>query len=489
MNIDAKKSARQAEGAQKWRTSKKHGAIKNGSGVLNYVYGFGKTYGTINYIIKPVLLQDLLNQNVIIVVPSDAIKKQWRIEISKFITYECNIQIFSADELINAKEIHVCTLLVVDELHLFYSEEREKLINKTLIKFKYNVGLTATYEDSTGRHKKHNKLWHVIDKIDEAEGIKEGYISKFIEYNISVDFTQLEKLEYDQHTVAIGLHLPKFNNNLKFVILCLTGGEDKNGNFHKAIQWATSLAVSNGWKSSLDLSIDNNIQINNLWNPSKIIGYAKLLMDAIRLRKDIVYNAHNKISITTDIIEKFKELKTICFSQSTAFADKVALSINERMGSDYCVVYHSNVSSRPLKGDDGHWITYKSGNKEGQIKLFGKTTLKNIAIDAIKNGKAGAISSSSALDAGFNVESIRMSITTSGTANVIQQKQRRGRVVRIEKGYNDNVLIINVYIKDSVDENWLRKRQQKSSTIPYSIHSIEQIRIKNTKKINPFTIQ
>ena len=72
--------------------------------------------------------------------------------------------------------------------------------------------------------------------------------------------------------------------------------------------------------------------------------------------------------------------------------------------------------------------------------------------------------------------SIRLALTTSGTQNPTQYNQRRGRAVRVEDDNQDIiVLVINLYVKNTIDEKWLRVRQAKSNNVVYWVDSIDDI--------------
>lgn len=454
-NIDENKLARQLLGIEKWKENK-------GIGTLHYYTGVGKTYAAILAINK------MLNRNpalvIIGVVPGEDLKKQWDIDLDNHLeqkSFRSNVHIYVINTAVKTR--FKCNLLILDEIDAYYSDERIQWIKSC--QYQYILGLTATYEDHMNqRHLIMNTICPVIDKIDEEEALANNYISKFFEYNLSCELTKDEQSNYGHYSKIIGDNMNKFGkrNPLGLAGYCLAGNkkEDK-GNMVYCFMWAQKM----GWSRDLDLSIQKNRELNDLWSPNKIVGYARTLMDAIRERKDILYNAENKLKLTVEIINKYPRLKTICFSQSTIFADKLAKRINEDMfNTGKAVVYHSKLD------------TIKELNLKGKLVKIGAVRLKRRAVDAIKSGDARIISTASALDKGFNVKDIRLGITTSSTQNPTQHKQRGGRVKRIESYTEDiTVLIVNIYAKDTQDEAWLIKRQSKSRNKVYWIDEVSRI--------------
>src|SRR5690606_32438599 len=111
-----------------------------------------------------------------------------------------------------------------------------------------------------------------------------------------------------------------------------------DGRTYTAAQYVYGYAASKGWRNNLDTSDPTNKLIDNLWNPHKIFGYAQKLLNSIRNRKNLLYNSENKVTACLEIAQKFKGIKTIIFSESTAFADKVDFLLNE-IDPNFSVVY------------------------------------------------------------------------------------------------------------------------------------------------------
>lgn len=424
----------------------------------------GKTFTGCD-IMRKMLTRDT-SRTFIIVAPGPTVQSQWKEAIAKFIDEEHHkmIDVFTIHKVMEDFKngiIYNCSLLILDELHEYYSDERIKICFGSVINCTYCLGLTADYIDYI--HHRHNLIQGVLPVVDEItikEAEKEGFISKFFEYNLGVGLTPDEQKAYDIVTEKVTKNLSKLGKNgLEVANKILKGASKKEYSIVYAI------ASNNGWRRDLDLSNDNCRQINDMWAPAKIIGYASNSLVAIRERKTLIYNAVNKIKTAVEILTKFDTLKTICFSQTTLFADTLAQRVNQYyydldpQAKAVCVVYHSALKT-----------VITSDNKKK-----GKTVLKREAIEAIRSGEARVLSTASSLDKGYSVDDIEMALTTSGTQNPNQYNQRRGRSLRVVQGKDKIALIINVYVRGTIDERWLKKRQAKSTNVIYYVNNVDEI--------------
>ena len=131
-----------------------------------------------------------------------------------------------------------------------------------------------------------------------------------------------------------------------------------------------------------------------------------------------------------------------------------------------------------LLDQNGRYITYQSGIKKGQPKMFGAKTLKDMAIADIKSGKAKFMSAGSALDTGFDVRHMRIGITTSRNTSKNKQTQRGYRLTRIDPFQPDaECILVNIYFRMTQDEKWLNKAQEDSESTVYWIETVDEIEL------------
>lgn len=91
--------------------------------------------------------------------------------------------------------------------------------------------------------------------------------------------------------------------------------------------------------------------------------------------------------------------------------------------------------------------------KNGEPKRLGKTSLKKLAIEGIKNGTYKYLFTAQSLNEGLTIENIEQVITTGGSCNSNTHGQRvaRGKTYNYMNP-NKNCVIINLYIDDF--KNW-----------------------------------
>jgi superfamily II DNA or RNA helicase len=460
MKLEESKTKRQEEGGQKWRYNK-------GRGTYDWCPAMGKTYAALSNCNKMFIQHP--NIRIYVVTPSIAIQETvWKPNILKHcFNHKDNFTVLTINYIQENNLRLEGDLIILDEIHEYYSSDRLELVKN--FKSKFILGLTGTRKDNKNRYRLMEEIIPVIDIITEKEALDNGWISKFIEFNISTNLTEDERIKYEKTSELIRNLLAKFGRNgLDIANKCLSGGKDEFGNEYTAIQFCTGWALHNGWRNNLNLENETELKIHKMWNPKLIMGYARHLMTAIRDRKNILYNAENKLNKAIEVLKRFDKLKTICFAQSTFFADTLMYKINTEIESNICGVYHSKVKTELLPI-----------GKNGKMIKVGQTRLKRMTLEKFRNNEYRILSTASSLDRGLDINDIRLALICSATQNPTQQKQRGARAKRLEL-YDKNaiVLIVNLYVKNTQDEKWLRNRQKDTISTVFWVDSVNEITYK-----------
>jgi superfamily II DNA or RNA helicase len=156
----------------------------------------------------------------------------------------------------------------------------------------------------------------------------------------------------------------------------------------------------------------------------EVKGYAVNFMRAMGARKNVLYEAPEKIDVTCQLIEDFGDRNILTFAERTETANELY-----KRTSQYAVSYHSKM---------------KPHIRKAALKAFPKT--------------ANVLHTSRALDEGFNVEGVNMGIVLSGTSTKRQAVQRVGRTIRFVEG--KTAVFIELYIRSTQDRKWLEARQK-----------------------------
>jgi superfamily II DNA or RNA helicase len=461
MNLDISKRDRQQSGTLKWRNAR-------GIGTLNWPPRFGKTFGTIEFIINPHLRNNSDNL-VIILVPSDIINKQWIDNLKSYGENLDRVAVISANWAVNNLTDDKCSLIIVDEIQKFTTPDRKRLLDGTVIKHHYRLALTGTYPSGVDWIE---ELYPIVDHITEKEAIDNKWIAPFIEYNLLIPLPENDKARYHRFTNPISETLELFKDKHKLlprgneyllpdefslIQACHTGFKtiDLNG---KDI-WITydrlcnSLAYKMGWHTELNISTPENAELHKVWSPVAIHDRAKQFIDYIKRRNEILIDNPAKLHLIGEIISR-NMVSTICFNESTKFADAIADYINAKFDSNYrAVCYHSKINSRTvINPDTGDYFKYTTGDRKGLPKILGKDTIKRIVIDGARSGYYKFISTAKALDEGVDIPVIEQVICTAGTTNPITYQQRTARGKTIDFYNSDKVTkIINLVFDDFVD--------------------------------------
>jgi len=452
IQIDPRRLERQNEALDKWELS-------GYNGIADHYPGTGKTFLAMLAIER---MEKKYKATYVISVPNDIIYKQWiKLTESFPVNLKARILVKTKQQLINENIFYRDVgLFIIDEIHEYTTENASCLLDRSKIQHKAFLGLTGTTNHPNFRNVL--KYFPIFDTLSEYEAKSKGFIAEMIEYNLGLDLDPRQQTNYENMSNLINNLMPLFDNNLKKAEYIVYGGTNpRDGMKYQSGQWAMALAMQKGWSNKLDLNIPEHKEIDNKYNPSSFISNANLLLQVVNRRKLLLANADIKERTTIKLLKMFPNTKTIVFSESTKFADRIGLLANE--AGMPTSVFHSKL------------VSVKKPGKGGKLITYGKVRLKREAIDGLINGTIPRLSTTKSLDKGLNIPDLRFSIIASGTSSIDQETQRKARIGRKEATSDDPVLNVNLYIKNTQDEVWLRKRQEENNTVPIYVEKIEDI--------------
>lgn len=308
------------------------------------------------------------------------------------------------------KRTHQCDLLVLDEVHNYTSEVFGKIFE--LVNYKYILGLTATLDREDMRHYLIEEVAPVIDTIDLKEAVENGYVSKFLVLNLGLRMNETEEKEYKGIVDQYYKHFAVFNNRFNIAMKCLQNAQYRY-TYTKQLQG---------------------------WEEQEVLNKARAWNRAMRARMTLIYNSVTKQKAAQALIDMY-DVPTITFSQSVKFAVNL-----DKQTQPWSKSYHSKIPK------------YK---RQGILEDFSDPRTDTRIIHTAR-----------ALDEGFDVNGIELAIVCSGSSTPRQDLQRTGRAIRFRQGKLG--VIVNLYLKDTQDEKWLKKRQTKSTSVQY-VNSLQEI--------------
>ena len=318
--------------------------------------------------------------NALILVPTVQLQEQFIEEFDKWGVNSDNVEVICYQSAYKLKA-EKYTIVVCDEIHLGLSNEYRKF-------FKYNMYdkllcMTATLPEELEYKDLLEKLAPTAYKITLDKCVQLGIVSPYTITCVPVKLTADEKAAYK-----------KANNSF--------------------VQWKYMLGQFNAFESAQMIMRNKNATAGDKQK-------AVMFYRAIRIRKQIVDFAENKINKFKEIYEENKDKRILVFGGANDFTDKLCNSIAPNAMS-----YHSKKTKKQ----------------------------KELALESFKDGSINVLCSTKALNQGFDVPDANMGIICGITSKSLSMIQRVGRLIRFKEDKIGNIIIL--YVADSQEEKWLK---------------------------------
>ena len=323
----------------------------------------------------------LINKgDALILVPTVQLQEQFVEEFAKWGVDNTNVEVICYQSAYKLKGLHY-SIVVCDEIHLGLSSEYRKF-------FKYNtydklLCMTATLPEELEYKDLLEKLAPTAYKITLDKCVQLGIVSPYTITCVPVTLTADEKVAYK-----------KANNSF--------------------VQWKYMLGQFNAFESAQEIMRNKNATAGDKQK-------AVMFYRAIRMRKQIVDFAENKINKFTEIYEENKDKRILVFGGANDFTDKLCNSIAPNAMS-----YHSKKTKKQ----------------------------KELALESFKDKTINVLCSTKALNQGFDVPDANMGIICGITSKSLSMIQRVGRLIRFKEDKIGNIIIL--YVADSQEEKWLK---------------------------------
>lgn len=380
----------------------------NGLGTIVACTGFGKTRTAIKAI--QLLLSKYPTYSATVIVPTDVLKEQWQQLLDKEgLAFSCNVQVINSA----IKHEHNTDILVLDEAHRYNSDLFSQIFQK--IKYKYILGLTATFERLDGKEKIMAHYCPVVDTITIEEALLNKWVSDYTEYEVIIDVPDIN--EYKALNKEFISHFEFFNFDYSLAMSML--GAD---GYKARLRYRDSICP-NGSKADRD-NILKAVTIHSM-------GF----MRCIQARKKFINNHPKKLEIARKIIEARKNKKIITFSNNVKMAESIG------MGD----VYTGKVS-----------------------KKKGRTT-----IEEFNKRETGLLNTVKKADEGIDVSGLSVAIVLGLDSAKTKAVQRRGRAIRYAEGKKAE--IFNIIINHTTELKWFENSHVGSNYITVDEYNLDKI--------------
>jgi superfamily II DNA or RNA helicase len=468
--------------------------------------GFGKTRIATNAI--KLLRRNDATRSVVIVVPTIPLKNQW-IDGLNSLGLSDNTEVYVINTLITMPEFDA-SLVILDEIHRYAAETFSRVFDVS--KYSFVLGLTATLKRLDKKHTFLEKYAPICDKVTMLEGKRNGWVAPFTEYNLGLELNTERAEEYREMKDSFGYYFDKFENDFELMKKCsfaVNPQRSKKGFIYPppVIRHAWKM----GWKGN---KIDEafNIMVANqsaprgqkeeVWGssnhpyaPQKLYVWALQGMRVNREMMSFIYNDPMKVAVVERLVREFSDSKAITFCQTTRVADELSDSLGAM-----AMPYHSNMESTEVtKSETKHYKTERGvdgwlekhpewGNKRTLatgfsvsrrkvVKVSANEARKQALIKVQESRRVRVVCTAKALDMGFDFPGCQLGIIYARTSSTTQQIQRTGRIIRkhfFEDGTEKRSVVINVYLKDTKDYQWLNRAQKKSAGARW-VDTVEEI--------------
>lgn len=382
---------RQEQCVKAWFKSKGRGTIVAST-------GFGKS--RVGLIIIQKILNKYPTQRILIVVPTTLLKEQWQQQIDSWgFSLNCDIQVINTV----IKRSWICDIMIIDEIQRVSADTFKEVFNT--VRYKYVLGLTATFERLDGKHKLVEKYCPICDNVPITECLINGWISPYKVYQVLIDVDDIET--YKQYN-------KQFQADFEF--------------FDYDFDLAMSLLGPNGFinRAKLrDKRCKNGTEEQRKAMFNSITYHTTSFMRMIQNRKTFINNHPKKIELAQRIIDSRPNSKIVTFSNNVKMAEAI------KRGNVY---------------------TGKTSKKKGRM-----------TIEEFNSKDTGVLCTCFKADEGMDIKGLSVGIVLGTNSSKIKATQRIGRICRFEEGKKAEMFYL--IINDSVESEWFRKANSEQNYI------------------------
>lgn len=385
----------------------------------------------------------------------------------------------------------------------YTSEYNIKILSQTYINVKYKydykliitVGINENMEMINHLHKNAKFMLSVLTKnimnndfiidlrallpnINVLFNNKETEFNRIFspvnEYQIGVEFNEDDSLLYDKYNDFINKCIKIFGD-VSIIDKCKNG--DKTLNI-SASEYRFNLAKMNGWHEELDVNIEFQRQIDDIYNPNVLLEKANTFYNIVKQRRDLVSDNIAKLEYIFNIVRDNLDKKILIVSKRGEFASKITNYINTKfkelsnsiinntgvddINNDICKDYHDNIEECIATNKDGSIILIKSGENKGKPKIIQSQAISSYNEKLFNANSINVLSIKSSSNKKLSVNCDIVIFTSPICDNIFDFKTRFSNIVI---NSNPNITY-KIYCENSIEKNMiLREKPNKLITI------------------------
>lgn len=282
-----------------------------------------------------------------------------------------------------------------------------------------------------------------IDEIRSSRPVKETLVPLVVDEDSNLK----KKLDYYNKEISTAIAIFGDFETIKMARL---GNSDTNSS---AMAVCYNIARQNGWNENLDMTIQFNIEIDELYSPNALKERASGIYEIIRSRSLALASSDEKLSYILKIVEDNVDKNILIINKHGDFANEVTKYINDNTHYNSCYNYHDKVENIPAIDDNGNEVLIKSGVNKGKPKMLGVKSQKNLAQKLMNKGAIHVLSTNAAPDKNLAVN-IDVVVITSPLCDAIETYLYRLSKVEFAK----EVQLYTLYYKGSLEEKKLDER-------------------------------
>lgn len=300
-----------------------------------------------------------------------------------------------------------------------------------------------------------NTLRKVLPNINlnvNNNEIKEAHTNIPVkEYRLSAILNDDDKQLYDKCAEFINTSIKIFGD-VDIIEKCKHG--DKILNISSA-EFRQNLAISNGWNENLDVNVEFQKQIDDIYNPNVLFERAKTFYTITKQRRDLLTDNNAKLEVILNICRENSDKKILIVSKRGEFAKKITDYLNKYLDNK-CGDYHDCIDDCVAVNEFNEPILIKSGVNKGKPKILGAQAISSANEYLFNNNKLRILSLKNSSNKKVKVNCDIIIFTSPLCDEIFYFKTRFNNIV-----INSNPIITyKIYCQKTIEENILLKERQ-----------------------------